>query len=122
MLLEWSPVIRALLTPKRKRKSVPAIDEVEDGARAAVTEEAISAVVFAHARDHSFFEGNPPLDYEILRTIKLMVRPFEVRDRAPREWEEAILRGYEVWRKMRANKGGVFVGDADQRIVRYEPL
>jgi hypothetical protein len=53
MMLGWSPVVRALL--KRKRKSEPQIDEVEDGARDAVTEEAISVVVFGHAKDHSFF-------------------------------------------------------------------
>src|SRR5258705_9469438 len=39
-MLEWSPCTRAMM--KRKRKSDPVIDEVEDGARATITEEAIS--------------------------------------------------------------------------------
>ncbi len=52
----WSPVIRALL--KRKRKSNPAIDNVEDGARAIIIEEAISAMVYEHAKDHNFYEGH----------------------------------------------------------------
>jgi len=43
-ILGWSPVIRKLLKRKRKRK--PRVDEVEDGGRAGVIDEAISAIVF----------------------------------------------------------------------------
>src|SRR5690606_24082598 len=39
-LLQWSPCARAMLN--RKRKSCADIDRIEDGARAAITEEAIS--------------------------------------------------------------------------------
>ncbi|OQY98828.1 MAG: hypothetical protein B6D36_17050 [Planctomycetes bacterium UTPLA1] len=120
IMLGWSPVTRKLL--RCKRKSVPQIDEVEDGARAAVLEEAISAFVFGYARDYSFFEGSSTIEYELLRTIRIMTRPFEVRDRPSREWERAILAGYAVWREMRANHGGCFVGDAESVTVRYEPL
>ena len=47
--LGWSPVVRKLLG--RKRRSNPKIDEVEDGGRAIATEEGVSALVFAYARD-----------------------------------------------------------------------
>src|SRR5437016_14363275 len=50
----WSPVIRKLLD--KKRHSVPEIDNVEDGARAIIIEEAISAMVYEHAKDHNFYE------------------------------------------------------------------
>jgi hypothetical protein len=40
-LLGWSPVVRALM--KRKRKSDKEIDDVEDGGRAIVTDEALAA-------------------------------------------------------------------------------
>lgn len=120
ILLGWSPVLRALM--KRKRKSEPQIDMVEDGARAAVTEEAVSAVTYAYAKDHSFFEGVNSVDYELLRTIKMMTQPFEVRDRSPREWEHAILSCYKVWRALRENRGGIFVGDSEKGEVYYEPL
>src|SRR5690606_31533809 len=43
-VLGWSPVTRALL--KCKRKSSHKVDEVEDGARAAIVEEAVSILVF----------------------------------------------------------------------------
>lgn len=120
VMLGWSPVSRKLL--RCKRKSAARLDEVEDGARAAITEEAISALIFGVAKDYSFFEGLEFVDFDLLRTIKTMTRPFEVRDRTYREWEEAILAGYSVWREMAKHGGGVLVGDALQRYVRYEPL
>jgi hypothetical protein len=120
ILLGWSPIVRRTLGVKRK--SVPHVDEVEDGARAGVTEEAISAVVFGYAKDFSFFQGSDTVEFSLLRMIKQMTAPFEVRDKALRQWEIAILRGYEVWREMVANKGGVFIGDANARSVHYEPL
>ena len=77
-LLGWSPVMRRIL--HCKRKSVPNVDVVEDGARALVTEEGVSAVVFGHARNYSMFEKSESVDYEVLRTVRSMVgRPFEVR-------------------------------------------
>lgn len=120
IILGWSPIIRGQL--HLKRKSVPQVDEVEDGARAGVTEEAISAVVFGHAKDFSYFDGADAVEYGLLRTVKLMTAPFEVRDKSLRHWEEAILGGYRVWRAMVANKGGVLIGDAKTRQLWYEPL
>ncbi len=120
ILLGWSPIVRKLLGVKRK--SVPQVDEVEDGARAAITEEAISAVVFGHAKDFSYFNGSDTVEFGLLRTIKQMTSPFEVRDRSFRHWEIAILEGYKVWRSMVANRGGVFVGNTHERTIKYEPL
>lgn len=120
ILLGWSPIVRRTLGVKRK--SVPQVDEVEDGARAAVIEEAISAVVFGYAKDFSFFRKSDTVEFGLLRTIKQMTAPFEVRDKALRQWEITILDGYKVWREMVANRGGVFIGDAKARSVRYEPL
>lgn len=120
IMLGWSPVSRKLLGCKRK--SIPQLDEVEDGARAAITEEAISAVVFGVAKDYSFFDDLQAVDFDLLRTVKTMTRPFEVRDRTYREWEETILAGYEVWREMARAGGGVLIGDAKKRSVHFEPL
>jgi hypothetical protein len=119
-MLGWSPIVRRLLGVKRR--SVSRYDEVEDGGRAAVAEEAISALIFAHARDHSFFDGVTSVDYELLRAIKLITNPFEVRDRTYGDWEEAILKTYSVWRPMVENNGGIFIGDAENRSVRFEAL
>jgi len=119
ILLGWSPITRRLL--KVKRKAEHRIDVVEDGGRAGVTEEAVSALVFAHAAQHSYFKGSTSIDYELLRTIKMMISPFEVRARSPREWEAVILKSYDVWRQMREHRGGVFVGDAVAGTAAYEP-
>jgi len=43
-LLNWSPCTRALM--RRKRKSSVLVDEIEDGAKATITEEAISLIIF----------------------------------------------------------------------------
>ena len=43
-VLGWSPITRGLL--RRKRKSRPLLDEVEDGGRAAVIEEGVVALAF----------------------------------------------------------------------------
>jgi NTP pyrophosphatase (non-canonical NTP hydrolase) len=120
ILLGWSPIVRRTLGVKRK--SVPQVDEVEDGARAGVTEEAISAVVFGYAKDFSFFKESETVEFGLLRMIKQMTAPFEVRDKGLRQWEIAILQGYAVWREMVANKGGIFVGDAKTGTVHYQPL
>jgi hypothetical protein len=78
-------------------------------------------LIFAYARDHSYFDGVNSVDYELLRAIKLITNPFEVRDRTFGDWEEAILKAYSVWRPMVANNGGTFIGDAKERRVAYEP-
>jgi hypothetical protein len=42
----------------------------------------VSAVVFGTARDYSMFERTTSIDYELLRTARVMVAPFEVRTRS----------------------------------------
>ena len=69
-VLGWSPITRALL--RRKRKSKPELDEVEDGGRAAAIEEGVAALVFDYARRHQMLRGVRALDYELLRTVKSM--------------------------------------------------
>jgi MazG-like nucleotide pyrophosphohydrolase family protein len=106
---------------KRKRKSAPKIDEVEDGGRAIVIEEAISAVVFGYAKDCSFFEGVDTMDYGLLRTIKNLTSHLEVNRCSAGEWERAILEGYRVWRQMRREGKGTIVGDLVSRTIKYKP-
>lgn len=120
IFLGWSPIVRKFL--KVKRKSVPQFDEVEDGARAAAIEEAISAFTFGVARDYSFFDGSQSVEFGILRTIRIMTRSLEVRDRSLRDWEDVILQTYVAWRLLVQNRGGAIVGDAAQRTLSYESI
>ena len=78
-MLGWSPVCRRDKQFACKRKSDPRVDAVEDGGRAIVTEEAIVAYVYGHARDHRFFEDVQAVDFSILKTIKGLTTGLEAR-------------------------------------------
>ena len=116
-VLGWSPITRALL--RRKRKSRPLLDEVEDGGRAAVIEEGIAALAFDYARRHRMLEGVATLDFQLLRTIKDMTSHLEVRQCTTGEWEQAILQGFQVWRAVFAARGGRIAVDLDARRIAY---
>ena len=115
-VLGWSPITRKLL--RRKRKSDPRIDEIEDGGRAAVIEEGISAMVFAYAKQHHMLEGVDTVEDSVLRTINDMTQHLEVKERTTAEWQDAILQGFGVWRSVHAAGGGCIRADhAARRIV-----
>jgi NTP pyrophosphatase (non-canonical NTP hydrolase) len=116
-VLGWSPVIRSLM--KRKRKSMPNIDEVQDGGRAQVIDEAVAALVFDYAKAHKWLEGVTELDYNLLRTIKGVTSLLEVKERSPGEWQKAILLGFEIWRKVLKSNGGRLLIDQDSRSIIY---
>lgn len=116
-VLGWSPITRALL--RRKRKSRPLLDEVEDGGRAAVIEEGVAALAFDYARRHHMLGGVSVLDFQLLRTIKDMTSHLEVKQCTTGEWEQAILQGFSVWRAVLAARGGRIAVDLDQRRIEY---
>ena len=116
-VLGWSPVTRALL--RRKRKSRPLLDEVEDGGRAAVIEEGVSVLAFDYARRHRFLDGVATLDFQLLRTIKDMTSHLEVRQCTTGEWEQAILQGFDVWRAVLGARGGRIAVDLDARRITF---
>lgn len=123
-VLGWSPVtrrnLRRVAAPKGiKRKSVPSTDEVEDGGRAIVTEEGISALVFAYASDHALLEGVAHVDYDLLKSIRVLTAKFEVSVCTAGEWEATILMGYRVWKELAAAQGGKVEVDLDKRSIRF---
>ena len=103
-VLGWSPTVRALL--RRKRKSDPKVDEVEDGGRAIVIEEGIAGMVFSYAERRNYLEGAEGVDYDVLRTVKDMTSHLEVSRCTEGDWERAIMTGFQVWRQVRTNGGG----------------
>jgi NTP pyrophosphatase (non-canonical NTP hydrolase) len=116
-VLGWSPVTRRNLG--LKRRSDPPIDEVEDGGRAIVTEEGVSALVFAYAADHNSLDGVSSVDYDLLKALRIMTARFEVNVCTTGEWERAILMGYEVWKQVQLNQGGRVALDLDKRTIEY---
>lgn len=119
-VLGWSPVFRSKEFFDCKRKSDRRVDEVEDGGRSAVIEEAISAIVFENAERRSFYAGLQTIDYEVLRTIKDLTSHLEVKACSMKEWEGAILQGYEVWRQLSAKGSGTVVGNMHERRLTFK--
>ena len=114
-ILGWSPTLRALL--RRKRKSNPKVDEVEDGGRAIVIEEGISAMVFSYAERRNFLDGAEGVNYDLLRTIKDMTSHLEVSAHTEGEWERAIMTGFNIWRQVKAKGKGKIHADLEQRTI-----
>lgn len=117
-VLGWSPVMRDLLACKRK--SDPKVDEVEDGARAAILEELIVAFIYNNARDRRFYRQIKHLDTEMLLTIKRIVGHVEVVRRPMRLWEQAILQGYAAYRYLLRNREAVLLVDMQKRKLVIE--
>lgn len=120
-ILGWSPVARAQLFGC-KRSGNEIVNEVEDGGRAIVIEEGMVAFLFEHARHHRWFEDVNSLDYDILKTIRVMTAGLEVKHRALWEVEQAVLQGFAVWRQMRDANGGRVTGDLYRRSITFQPL
>lgn len=116
-VLGWSPVIRGLF--RVKRKSNPRVDENEDGARATITEEAVSAWIFNIAARLNYFEGLKSLDYGLLKAVRNLVRGYEVHTCPLWLWEEAILQGYTVFRQLREHRRGLVIADLVTKTVEY---
>lgn len=117
-LLGWSPLTRSFFGVKRQ--SDPIVREIEDGGRASVIEEGISAFVFDYARNEHFLEGVNHLDFSLLTTIRRLVSRLEVHDRTAFEWEQTILRSYEIWRQLRAHGGGTVHLDLQACTIKFQ--
>jgi NTP pyrophosphatase (non-canonical NTP hydrolase) len=115
--LGWSPVMRRIL--KLKRKSNPAVDENEDGARAAITEEAISAIVFNIAEDNDFFRDFRSIPNSLLKTVASLSSKFEVKACTYKQWQDAIWHGCQIYKDLIANEGGTVELDLDEPAIRY---
>ena len=114
-VLGWSPLVRKMLDAKRK--SEPKVDQIEDGGRAIATEEGLSAMIFAYARDYDFLEGKSSVSTELLRMIRNMVSHLEVSACTAGEWENAIIQGFTVWREVNRRRGGTVEVDLDTRTI-----
>ena len=119
-VLHWSPTFRALI--KHKRKSDAVVDEAQDSGRAIVVEEGLSAYIFSCAKQLNFFEGQRGVSFDLLKTISEFVSGYEVEACPLKLWEIAIRQGYDAFRLLRANSGGVVIGSRANRRITYKPL
>ncbi|WP_342327619.1 nucleoside triphosphate pyrophosphohydrolase family protein [Pedobacter sp. FW305-3-2-15-E-R2A2] len=114
--LGWSPVVRKLMGIKRKSDS--ATDEIEDGARATITEELISLYIYSHGMDHQLFKYSNSVDTEILKTVQKLVSGIEVKNCTQKQWETAIINSYKVYDELKRNNGGrVLISIKNRRLI-----
>lgn len=85
-------------------------------------EEGIAAYVFAYARRHNFLEGVDRIDFDVLKTVRLLTGDLEVAQRPLWEVEDAIVQGFAVWRELRRRRAGVVIGDLSARSVDFRRL
>jgi len=116
-VLGWSPVIRSLL--RRKRKSNQRIDEIEDGGRAAVVEEAISVLVFNEAPQRGWYSEESAVDIGLLKTIMRLTAGLEVHSCTAKQWKAAILQGYSAFKHLKDHCGGRVDVDLDRQTLTY---
>ena len=119
-ILHWSPTFRALI--KQKRKSDSKVDEAQDGGRAIVVEEGLTAWIFSCAKNLNFFDGQNSVSFDLLKTVQQFVKGYEVGNCPLKLWERAILEGYKIFRLVRDNNGGIVIGDRETRTIEYESI
>ena len=122
-MLGWSPVHRKLL---RKAKVIvnrqPETKEnAEDGGRGQVIDEAIVLAAYAYAAERDLLKNATAIDWDLLRHIKKLTAGVEVSNRTTMEWNDALLRGFEMWRLLRAHNGGIIHGDLRARTIEFTP-
>lgn len=120
-ILGWSPVLRALF--KVKRKSIPVIDENQDGARAILIEEGVATWIFNHGVRNHDFRTVTSLDYSLLKAVHELVKGYEVEDRPLWQWELAIFEGFRIFRELKKpeHRGGIVVADLVNHTIEFQP-
>lgn len=129
--LGWSPVVRGLMG--RKRKSQPTIDEVEDGARAKIVEEAVIKTIHSEGERLAaltpglkdgptrLFPSRNDISFKFLKLIQSIVSGLEVDKNRYWEWENTIIEGYDVFYRLRSEGQGTVEVDLDNRALRFLP-
>ena len=130
--LGWSPVLRGLLG--RKRKSDQMTDQVEDGARAKIVEEAVIKAIHSEGDRLSRLRGPQPaqkparlflgprdITFRFLKFIHNFVSGLEVEANRYWEWEEAILEGHEIFYRLRCEGQGTVTLDLAKRTIDFHP-
>ena len=118
-VLGWSPTMRGLLDVKRR--SNPDVNRIQDGGRASVIEEGLTAYVFSVAAEHSFFASGNRVPADVIKACRKMTAHLEVSRRSAADWEYAILAGYEMFRALREHRGGIVRADLITRTLTFTP-
>lgn len=115
-LLGWSPVSRFLLGLSRHHEN----EEYgyEDGYRAMIIEEAITAFIIEEAKERDYY-STQSVSEELLHIIQCLVGHFEVSRQSTVAWSEAIVKACRVWKHLIESRGGIVQADALHRDLIY---
>ncbi len=111
--------MRSLL--KVKRTSDPDVDRVQDGGRAIVLEEGLTAYVFSVAVSHSLFASSDRVPVDVIKACQKMTAHLEVARRSAVDWEYAILAGYHLFRQLKEHRRGTVHVDLYARSLTFAP-
>jgi NTP pyrophosphatase (non-canonical NTP hydrolase) len=130
--LGWSPVLRRLMDLKRK-KSGDKLDEVEDGARAALVEEVVLKAIHSEgkrlvgeqgpASDKNAerqFATREQISFRLLKSLQEQVEGLEVRQNKSWEWEDAIFHGARVYHELRSEGQGTVTVDLTKHTLCFD--
>ena len=130
--LGWSPVLRGLMG--RKRRSDPRVDEVQDGARAKIVEEAVIKAIHSEGvrlatlrkpgsgrAEQRLFLNESEISNHFLDFVRNFVVGLEVDRNQSWEWEEAIVRGYDIFNQLRMEGQGTITVDLEARTIDFRP-
>lgn len=130
-VLGWSPVLRKLLG--RKRRSDPRVDEVEDGARAQIVEEAVIKAIHAEGKRLARLEVGPQpeqarlfpnrndISNRFLGLISTFVSDLEAKDNLYWEWEDAIYLGHDMFHQLRQEGQGTITVNLEDKSLTFRP-
>lgn len=118
-VLGWSPIMRRLLGAKRRSR--PDINRIQDGGRAAVIEEGVTAYIYSIATEHSYFESGDRVPADAIKACRKMTSHLEVSARSAADWEYAILAGYDLFRQLCRHRSGTVHADLLSRSVSFCP-
>jgi len=122
--LGWSPVLRKLLRGCGyiAQKRPKAIDESDDSGRPQVIDEALVAAIYVYADNHNFLYGTKAVDWQLLRHIKQMTAKLEVKNVTSSQWNDTVISGARIWKKLIDNKGGIVKGNLETGELTFTTL
>jgi len=128
--LGWSPNLRAFMGKKRKYDKDK--DNVEDGGRAKILEEAVILEIHQHAKrlqdyieeaglsaDGSPYEHENALSFEFLRRLHDFTEGHEVYQNPKQDWERAIRSGYDCYYSLTNANGGIIEVDMRRPKLKF---
>jgi NTP pyrophosphatase (non-canonical NTP hydrolase) len=130
--LGWSPVLRSMLG--RKRKSNRRLDEIEDGARAQIVEEAVIKAIHSEgirlarmtantktSNQMRLFPVPTDISSRFLNIIRSFVADLEASKNRHWEWEDAIIEGHQIFYDLRQEGQGTITVNLDERLIQFRP-